>query len=170
MTMNKKWLAVAMMVPLAFGSTAVLANGKKGGDKGAKECSGQMHGKNEFRGLNLTDAQKTELKTIRDEVRASKKAQGESKRQQMKAMKDQEQQLVLAADFDEAKAKELASSMVAERTAMKVEKMRTTHRMMSVLTAEQKQQLVEKRAEKAQKCEQKMQKKMEKKMAKKDNQ
>ncbi|GAD80903.1 Spy/CpxP family protein refolding chaperone [Vibrio ezurae] len=169
MAMNKKWLAVAMMVPLTLGSTAVMANGKKGGDKGAKECRVQMQGKQAFRGLDLTDAQKTELKTIREEVRASKKANGENKRQQMKAMKDQEQQLVLAANFDEAKAKELASSMVAERTAMKVEQMRTTHRMMNVLTAEQKQKLVEKRAEKAQKCEQKMQKKMEKKMSKQDS-
>ncbi|CAM2978887.1 Spy/CpxP family protein refolding chaperone [Vibrio rarus] len=166
MAMNKKWLAVAMMVPLTLGSASVLANGKKDGDKGHKgghACEMRMDGKKAFRGLDLTDAQKTEMKKIRDEVRASKKAEGDSKRQQMKSMKDQEQQLVLAADFDEAKAQQLASSMVAERTAMKVEKMRTMHRMMSVLTDDQKQKLVDKQAEKATKCEQKMQKKMSKK-------
>lgn len=166
MAMNKKWLAVAMMVPLTLGSASVLANGHKGGEKGQKgghSCMAPMDSKSAFRGLDLTDEQKAELKTIRNDVRTSMKAKGDSKRQMMKEMKAQEQELVLAADFDEAEAQKLASSMVAERTTMQVEKMRTMHRMMSVLTDNQKQQLVEKRAERAAKCEQKMQKRMSKK-------
>ncbi|MFA0066641.1 Spy/CpxP family protein refolding chaperone [Vibrio breoganii] len=166
MAMNKKWLAVAMMVPLTLGSASVLANGHQGSEKGQKgghSCMMPMDGKSAFRGLDLTDEQKAELKTIREDVRSSMKAKGDSKRQMMKEMKAQEQELVLAADFNEAEAQKLASSMVEERTAMQVEKMRTMHRMMSVLTDDQKQQLVEKRAERAEKCEQKMQKKMSKK-------
>ncbi|OBT16428.1 hypothetical protein A9264_11495 [Vibrio sp. UCD-FRSSP16_10] len=177
MTMNKKWLAVAMMVPLTLGSASVLANGKKGGDRGHKggpTCEMNLDGKSAFRGLDLTDAQKTELKTIRDEVKASKKGKRDANREMKKEMKAQEQQLVLAPNFDEAKANELAASMVAERTQMHVEKMRTTQRMMSVLTDAQKQQLVDKGAERTAKCEQKMQnkmdKKMEKKMSKQDSQ
>lgn len=166
MAMNKKWLAVAMMVPLTLGSASVLAKSQKGGEKGQKggqSCMMPMDGKSAFRGLDLTDEQKAELKTIREDVRSSMKAKGESKRETMKAMKAQEQELVLAADFNEAEAQKLAASMVEERTAMQVEKMRTMHRMMSVLTDDQKQQLVEKRAERAAKCEQRMQEKMSKK-------
>ncbi|GAM55356.1 periplasmic inhibitor [Vibrio ishigakensis] len=86
-------------------------------------------------------------------------------RAQMKANKAKERELVLAADFNEQEAQALAQEMVEQRANMQVEKMRVQHRMMSVLTAEQKDKLVQMQDERMQKCEQKMEKKMEKKRA-----
>jgi protein CpxP len=83
---------------------------------------------------------------------------GPEMRKNMQSIKAQEQALVLASDFDEAKAQQLAASMVEQRTTMQVEKMRTQHRMLSVLNEEQKQQLVEMKAERMAKCQQEMEK------------
>lgn len=159
MTMNKKWLAAAMILPLALGSVSVFAaGGQKGGDrgdKGGQGCNVEM-GDRMFRQLDLTEAQKAEMKTIRNEIKQKGQQRSPEMRANMQGIKAQEQALVLAADFDEAKAQELAASMVEQRTAMQVERMRNQHRMMNVLNEDQKQQLVEMRADKMAKCQQKM--------------
>lgn len=154
MTMNKKWLIAALIVPMAIGSTSVFA--KHHGDKGGKHgCSGEMNSK-AFRHLDLTDEQKTELKSIREEMKGSMQEKGPEMREQMQALRAQQQALVLADSFDEKQAEALASQMVDAHRTMQVEKMRVMHRMASVLTDEQKQELIEMRAEKMQKCQQKM--------------
>ncbi len=164
MTISKKWLVTALVLPLAFGATNVMAKGGEKGNKGGHGCDVEMS-KQAFKKLDLTDAQKAELKTIRQDEKASKMNNGSQKREQMQAYRQKERDLVLAADFNEQQAQSLAQEMVAQRTERQVEKLRTQHRMMSVLTAEQKQKLTEMQDKRMQKCQQKMQKKMEKKQA-----
>lgn len=162
MAMSKKWLVSALVLPLALGATTVMAKGGDKGMKGGHGCHGDISSRS-FRQLDLTDEQKAELETIRSEMKESYKGKGSEMREQAKAYKAKERELVLAANFNEQEAQTLAEEMVNQRVEAQVEKMRVQHRMMSVLTSEQKDKLVQMQDERMQKCEQKMDKRMEKK-------
>lgn len=74
----------------------------------------------------------------RAEMKAKRGANKTAKMAQMKAHHEKVQALVLADNFDEAAANDLASQMVAKQTERRVAMLKKQHDMMSVLTAEQK--------------------------------
>lgn len=167
MKMTKKLVLAAAALPLIFGTASAYAYG--GGDKGDQKG---MHGKcggfdkKVMRQLDLTDAQKAELKEMRQadraEMKAKRGANKTAKMAQMKAHHEKVQALVLADNFDEAAANDLASQMVAKQTERRVAMLKKQHDMMSVLTAEQKAQLKEIQQERMTKCADKMGKRMNK--------
>jgi protein CpxP len=167
MKMTKKLVLAAAALPLVFGTASAYAYG--GGDKGDHKG---MHGKcggfdkKMMRQLDLTDAQKDQLKEMREADRAAMKekrsANKAEKMAEMKAHREQVQALVLADTFDEAAANELASKMVEKQTERRVAMLKKQHEMMSVLTPEQKTKLTELQQERMAKCLEKMEKRANK--------
>ncbi|WP_122047173.1 CpxP family protein [Vibrio atlanticus] len=167
MKMTKKLVLVAAALPLMLGTASAFAYG--GGDKGDHKG---MHGKcggfdkKVMRQLDLTDAQKAELKDMREANRAEMKAKHSGnkadKMAQMKAHHEKVQDLVLADTFDEAAANDLATQMVEKQTERRLTMLKKQHQMMSVLTPEQKTQLKEIQQDRMAKCADKMEKRMNK--------
>ncbi|WP_060983411.1 CpxP family protein [Vibrio splendidus] len=167
MKMTKKIVLAAAALPLILGTASAYAYG--GGDKGDHKG---MHGKcggfdkKVMRQLDLTDAQKAELKEMREANRAEMKAKHSGnkadKMAKMKAHHEKIQALVLADNFDEAAANDLASQMAEKQAERRVVMLKKQHQMMSVLTAEQKTQLKEIQQERMVKCADKMEKHMNK--------
>ncbi|XNH05072.1 CpxP family protein [Vibrio cyclitrophicus] len=167
MKMTKKLVLAAAALPLIFGTASAYAYG--GGDKSDHKgmhdkCGG--FDKKVMRQLDLTDAQKEQLKEMREadraEMKAKRGANKTAKMAQMKAHHEKVQALVLVDNFDEAAANDLASQMVAKQTERRVAMLKKQHDMMSVLTAEQKTQLKEIQQERMSKCADKMEKRMNK--------
>ncbi len=166
MKTTKKLMLIALMAPFALGSASALASGEKTppppgpGPKGFDQmCHGGFE-RGMFKDLNLTDAQKTQLKEMREKGREAMKGEMEKNfaahREEMKAFQAQEQKLVLADNFDQAAANALAKQMAEKQAERRVEMMSKRHDMLSVLTAEQKQKYAQLMQDRQQSCEQKM--------------
>ena len=167
MKIAKKLMLIAVVFPLILGSANALAFGGKDGDRGGKhggKCELDM--KKVIRKLDLTAEQETQLKEMRESFREEMKGQFSEEDFQAKIAERQAHQanmqsLVLADTFDQAKANELATAMVEKQAERRVKMLEKQHQMFSVLTPEQKAQVVEMQKERATKCTEKMQKRME---------
>lgn len=86
-----------------------------------------------FKGLNLTDAQKQQMRTIMKEAHKDMKRPSLEERRTMHS--------IIASDsFDQAKAEAQASQMAANGKERALKMMETQNKMYNVLTPEQKKQ------------------------------
>ncbi|GAB2642917.1 CpxP family protein [Vibrio panuliri] len=156
----KKLVLAAAVVPLAFASASAFAFGGKGEHRGG-HCQGGMD-RGMMKQLDLTDAQKEQLKEMREANKAQMKenyqANFEARKAERQAHHEQVQQLVLADNFDQAAANDLAKQMVEKQTERKVKMLEKQHQMLSILTPEQKTKFVELSKERMEKCAEKHQK------------
>ena len=134
----KKTLALAIALPLALGSASALAygGGKHHNGHGGKGCG--MDDSRMFRQLDLTDAQKTELKELRQANKENMRGKMGERHAEMRAQHQKMQQLVLSEDFNEAEVRALAEEMSEQQVERRVAMLKQRHEMMQVLTAEQK--------------------------------
>ncbi|MGR0277550.1 CpxP family protein [Marinomonas dokdonensis] len=164
MKISKKILLAAVVLPLTFGSMSVLADGgkgHKGRDNGPKIGLDMQL----IKKLDLTEEQKIELKELRKASEEERKEardtrhQGPSEemKQQRKAVTD----LLLADTFDQAKANTIALEMATHQAERQVKMLEKQHQILSILTPEQKQKLLELQQERAEKSAERMQKHME---------
>jgi len=156
MKLAKKLVIAAAALPIALGSASAFAyGGGKGGHHGGKGMGGQCGGmdKRIMRQLDLTEEQKTQLKELRQQGREAGQANRSEKFAKMQAHQEKVQALVLADNFDQQAAQELANEMVAQRSEMKVTMLERQHQAMSILTAEQKTKFKQLQAERAQECQ-----------------
>ncbi|MFA0088502.1 CpxP family protein [Vibrio sp. 10N.261.51.F12] len=164
MKLAKKLVLAAAVLPLTFATASALAYGGQGDHhgKGGKGSDGQCGGldRKVFSQLDLTDAQKDQMKEMRQSMKSDKKSKRgenvEAKMAEMQARHQKMQDLVLADTFDADAANALASEMVAQQTERRVKMMEKQHEMLSILTAEQKTKLKEVQQERMQKCVTKM--------------
>ncbi|NGN99204.1 CpxP family protein [Grimontia sp. S25] len=157
MKFSKRIAATVIALPLMMGSMSAMAfGGKHHGGEGMHGGKGMM-GKHLLRGVDLTDEQKAELKTLREQKREAMKANKGEFRTQMMAERQQMQELMLADNFDEAAVRALAEKMVDQQVERRVAMMKSQHEMMSILTPEQKVQV----KENMDKMAERMQKRME---------
>ncbi|MDR2875929.1 MAG: Spy/CpxP family protein refolding chaperone [Methylobacillus sp.] len=94
-----------------------------------------------FKSLKLTDAQKSQIKNIREK----QKTQFEDRRKEMRETQKALMEAARADKYDAAKVRELANKqgkLIADATVQRIETMRQIH---AVLTPEQKQKLEERR-------------------------
>lgn len=113
--------------------------------------------------LDLTADQQAKLKEMRGANRDQMKNEFKGQKQaQMQAHHAKVQALVLADNFDEAAANELAKEMVDQQVSHRVKMLEKRHDMLSVLTPEQKVKFQELQQERMQKCMANGQKKMKK--------
>ncbi|MCG9785052.1 CpxP family protein [Vibrio brasiliensis] len=162
MKLAKKVVLAAAVLPLALGTASAYAFGGKDHKKGGHgECGGGFD-RGIMRQLDLTDAQKDQLKEMREsgkqEMKAAFKENFEARHAEKQAQHAKVQQLVLADNFDQAAANELAKSMVEQQTERKVKMLEKQHKMLSILTPEQKAKFVELQQERSTECAEKMQK------------
>lgn len=154
----KRLTALLVALPLAFGATQALAD-RDGGHHGDRKHGGME--KRIWKELNLTDAQKEELKTLRqsqfDNMRDNMSDNMESRMQQHKEM----QSLLLKADFDENAVRQLAQQQVEAQVERRVAMAKHRHEMLSVLTDEQKTKFVELTEKHMEKRQQHWQKKIQ---------
>ena len=136
MSKAKKLFLTAVMLPLTLAASGAYAAGGPNGpmqNRGPDDNCGPGAEQSILRQLNLTDNQKKEL---REQHRKQEKAM----RAEMKSIHEQEQAIVLAKDFDQAKATKLAQEMVNLQVQRHVGMLKQRHDMLSVLTKEQKAQ------------------------------
>ena len=161
----KKLVLAAVVLPLTLGTASAFAFGGKDHKGGHGDCGKGMD-RGIMRQLDLTDAQKDQLKEMREADRAAMKEKLSTnkaeKMAEMKTHREQVQALVLADTFDEAAANELASQMVEKQTERRVAMLKKQHEMMSVLTPEQKTKFTELQQERMAKCVEKMEKRANK--------
>ncbi|KJY82659.1 periplasmic repressor CpxP [Vibrio galatheae] len=165
MKMAKKLVLAAVVLPLTLGTASAFAFGGKDGKHGGKgECGGGFD-RGMMRQLDLTDAQQEQLQQMRSEGKQAMKSEFkqnfEARQAQMQAHQEQVQQLILADNFDQAAANQLAKQMVEQQTERKVKMLERQHQMMSILTPEQKAKFVELQKERSAKCQSKMQQRFE---------
>lgn len=166
MNTAKKMVLAAVVLPLTLGTASAWAFGGGGKDnhKGPRdECRVGLD-RGIMRQLDLTEEQQAQLKEMREAGRSEKKGNKASPNRQaeMQAHRAKVQALVLADTFDQAAAQELAKEMVEQQTQHRVAKFEKEHKMLSVLTPEQKAKFVELQQERATECGEKMQKRMNK--------
>jgi Spy/CpxP family protein refolding chaperone len=123
-------LVLAVMTAIAVSQTVRHAH-MRGGMFG-----GPMMGLS-FHQLDLTDAQKAQMKAIM----AKEKPTLQPLMQQMSQGHSQLRDLVMAGTFDEAKARELASQQTQAMTELTVQHARIAAEMVQVLTPDQKTKL-----------------------------
>lgn len=157
MKFSKRIAATVIALPLMMGSMSAMAFGGKHHDGEGMHGGKGMMGKHLLRGVDLTDEQKAELKTLREQKRESMKANKGEFRTQMMADRQQVQELMLADNFDEAAVRALAEKMVDQQVERRVAMVKSQHEMMSILTPEQKVQV----KENMDKMAERMQKRME---------
>lgn len=137
----RKLTSIVMAMTLAMGAANIvhaaadnITPAPAGAEKSAMHKPprhGGMHGM--FKGLNLTDAQKTQMRTIMQEAHKDMKRPSLESRRAMHS--------IIASDsFDQAKAEAEATRMSAEGKERALKMMETQNKLYNVLTAEQKKQ------------------------------
>lgn len=144
--------AVALAAPIAFAqSTSTtqegqqVTRGERHGGHGKRWGRGQRGGRNGlfFRGLNLTEDQKTRMQ----QVRSSFSERNKSLRQELRTKRQELRQASEGGTFNEALATQKLSEMAGLQAKLMGERFKMRQEMLSVLTPEQKTQLEQKRAE-----------------------
>jgi protein CpxP len=148
--------AIAAALSIATVAPIVLAQATAAPDGAGHERGGAWHGrgradKAEFFGsLNLTDAQKTQLKQIRDSHRQTV----ESLSEQIRTKRQEVWQLQSGQTFDEAAAQAKLTEVASLEAKLMGERFRARQEMLAVLTPEQKAQVEQQKGQWQQKREQ----------------
>ncbi len=160
---------VAVGAIFAFGQTTETPTegktfGKKGGNwkQGDRGRRGKRGGGHKgmgmgFRGIELTEAQKEQMKAIGQASREGSK----SLRDQMKANRRQLQQATENGAFNEAQVQAIAQQQGVLRAQMIVEREKVKSQMFAILTTEQKAKVAEMKEQRNQKMQERMQKRAE---------
>lgn len=95
---------------------------------------GNMHGM--FKGLDLTDAQKADIKKLFAEQKAARSDERPSK-EDRQAKRQAMQDIITAANFDEASAKVMIAEQQAQREARALAHMKMQNQIYNLLTPQQ---------------------------------
>lgn len=132
----------AILASSAVFATTVSAEPSQGCDHprsefhkhGDRMGHGGMH--RMFEGLDLTDAQKADIKKLFAEQRAARSDDRPTKEERL-AHRAEMHALITAASFDEAQAKALMSAQQEKRQAQAIERMKMQNQIYNLLTPEQ---------------------------------
>ncbi|MCS2172651.1 ATP-independent periplasmic protein-refolding chaperone Spy [Scandinavium sp. TWS1a] len=138
--MKKMTTALIIASTLALGA-ANLAHAADTTTTTTTESAPMMHHKGKpgmhhdmmFKGLNLTDAQKQQIRDIMKEQRGKMQRPSLDERRAM-------HNLIASDSFDKAKAEEMVTKMEAQHKDMAVSRMETQNKIYNILTPEQKKQ------------------------------
>jgi periplasmic protein CpxP/Spy len=143
--------AIALAASIAFAQTATTGQGQgqgahpewRGRGRGQHEGFGGMRDGGFFRGLNLTDDQKAKIKTIRESFAERNKPL----REQLRAKRQELRQASEGGTFNEALATQKLTEMASLEAKLMGEEFKLHQETLSVLTAEQKAQLEQSKAQ-----------------------
>jgi len=133
-------LSVALLGGMTMNPTAAFSAGWNGpgmGGPGTCQKTGQPGPRQQAMAeiLGLTAEQQTQIQAIRTEHRQAVAALQQSMRTQRDALR----QATQAADFDEAKVRNLAASQAETRTELIVARAKMQHSIQAILTPEQRE-------------------------------
>jgi periplasmic protein CpxP/Spy len=134
--------AVALSVPIVVAQTARIMRGGHDRDGGWGGRGEGMHG-GMFRGINLTEDQKSKMKQISQSFRESTK----SLREELQTKREALRQTAEGGTFDEALTTQKLTETAGLQAKLMGEQFKMRQEMLSLLTPEQKTQLEQKRAE-----------------------
>ena len=141
--------AAATMIALALTVAAPLyAQPGHGGEKGGKKGHGEMLAKK----LNLTEQQKAQIKTLRDNF----KKEHETELSELKSLRSQ----MKDAKGNQQTTAELRAKMQTAKEALKTDKEKLHQQIAALLTADQQQQMEQLKADRKERHEQKKERKM----------
>jgi periplasmic protein CpxP/Spy len=144
--------AIALSVPLVLAQSGGI---DQGGDKGphagwhGRHHGGRFHGEM-FKGLNLTEEQKTQM----EQIHKSFNERTQSLREQLRAKHRELRQANEGGTFNEALATQKLTESAGIQAKLMGEQFRLRQELLGVLTPEQKNQLEQKREQFKQKREQ----------------
>jgi periplasmic protein CpxP/Spy len=139
-------LAGILAIPFAFGQSSGAEQGDRQAGHSEKRFGGKHgwhHGRRGglFRGLNLTDAQKDQIK----QIRVGYFERTKSLRAELRAKHQELRQARSGGSFDEALASQKLAEMAPLNAKLMGEGFKMRQEMIAVLTPEQKTQLEQKR-------------------------
>jgi periplasmic protein CpxP/Spy len=145
---------IALTASIAFAQTAQTDQSKgqdgarpewrgRGRGKHGAHGWGEMRGGGFFRGLNLTEDQKTKLKQIRESFAERNKPA----REELRTKRQELRQANQGGTFNEALATQKLTEMASLQAKLMGEGVKLHQEMLSVLTPEQKTQLEQQKAE-----------------------
>ncbi|MCE0493911.1 Spy/CpxP family protein refolding chaperone [Vibrio salinus] len=129
----KKYIIAAAALPVILGSASAFAyNGPKDGRKPMmNDCQPGSSERLIMRQLNLSPEQ-------RDEIRSIHRQERDQMRKEMRSLRAEEDKLLLSKDFSESQAMALAKKMSEERIQHRAHMLETKHKVLNVLTPEQR--------------------------------
>ncbi|PYF83379.1 protein CpxP [Marinomonas alcarazii] len=155
MKIAKKLIIASVVLPLIV-STSAFAFGGKGHKGPHDECRpGFGFDRSIMKDLDLTDAQKDQFKALRQANKAEMKkhVREDKPKAEMRAERTQKMnELLLAETFDPAKATSLAQALSDKQVVRQVDMLSKQHKMLSILTPEQKDKFVELQKDRQEKC------------------
>lgn len=155
MKMSKKLIIASIVLPLTLSATGAFAFGGKHNQDRHEECRPGLD-RGMMKELNLTDSQKEQFKTLRQANTKEMKDQFEGKPKKRSEMREVQVEklnnLLLADKFDPAKATEIAQEKSNKRVEHQVKMLSKQHKMLSILTPEQKEQFIELQKERLEEC------------------
>lgn len=151
-----KTLAFASLAAVAVAAPVAIA--QDGGEGGQEKPRGERgfgkrgghRGGFGFRGVDLTDEQQTRLKAIRDSFAERTKPLHE----QLRAKRQELRQAEQGTSFNESFAAQKLTEAASIEARLMAERFRLRQESLSVLTAEQRQQMEQRRQEREQRREQ----------------
>ena len=154
MKLMPKILLAAVVFPLVISTNALAYGGKDHHGKGG-ECRPGLD-REIMKELKLTDQQKSELKSLRQADKEEMKARFKDNKEQGENARlahiEKLNSLLMADKFDPAKATQLANEMSEKQVERQVDRLSKQHKMLSILTTEQKAQFIELQKERQQDC------------------
>ena len=138
--------AIALSAPLASAQTAGTTQGDQQTPRADERRGGKHHGHSwggEFRGLNLTDDQKTRIEQIHQTYRQ----RNEPLHQALRAKRQELRQASEGGTFNETLATQKLTEAAVLEAKLMGEQFRLRQEILSVLTPEQKTELEQRRAQ-----------------------
>ncbi|WOD08016.1 CpxP family protein [Marinomonas sp. GJ51-6] len=166
MKMAKKIILASVVLPFALSAGSALAFGGKDHKGGDGQCFPGLD-RGILKQLELTDAQKDQLKELRKANKEDRKADREDRKEKgdsepRKVAQEQKLEqlngLLLADKFDPAQATKIAQEMAQKHIKRQVSMLNKQYQMISILTPEQKEKFVELQEERLDNCAEKMHK------------
>lgn len=166
MKMAKKIILASVVLPFALSAGSALAFGGKDHKGGDGQCFPGLD-RGILKQLELTDAQKDQLKELRKANKEDHKANREDRKEkgvseERKVVQEQKLEqlngLLLADKFDPAQATKIAQEMAQKHIKRQVSMLNKQYQMISILTPEQKEKFVELQEERLDNCAEKMHK------------
>lgn len=151
MKMIKKLMLATVVLPIALGSAGAFAGGGKDNQRPSMErCqAGPILNPKVIKRLDLTDAQKQQMKALRQADRADRKAKRDEREKRING-------LLMADKFDQSKAEAMVKEGQNNRVERQVHMLEQQFKMLSILTPAQKEKLMTLNEKHQQKCDEKM--------------
>jgi periplasmic protein CpxP/Spy len=155
MKTSKKLILASIVLPLILSTSNAFAYGGKDHHGPRNECRPGLD-RDMMKELNLSDSQKEQFKELRQANKEAMKERFKDKPQADDAMRDAHfnklNDLLLADKFDPAKATALAQEMANKQVERHVDMLSKQHKMLSILTPEQKAEFIELQKERMEDC------------------